>query len=165
MFILLFFFFVKFQDSQLSDDVSSSGGKNISKMRQRFSELVDDAFSLFGSGNASPKSGITSTPPIIDGPEIPISNLSVDNNRRHSAKEGCVEYKLSLNSYYELPKILIFVKINRVKPVKKESEKQLDRPQTALPPRPPLPRQNLSPTLAWGSHDGASIVIIINIKY
>lgn len=30
-------------------------------MRQRFNELVDDAFSLFGSPGSSPKSGATFT--------------------------------------------------------------------------------------------------------
>lgn len=60
-------------------------------MRQRFSELVDDAFSLFGSGNASPKSGIANTPTKINDPALPISVAS--DNRRHSAKEGYVKCK------------------------------------------------------------------------
>lgn len=38
---------------------SSSQQPGVSRMRQRFNELVDDAFSLFGSPAASPKSGAT----------------------------------------------------------------------------------------------------------
>ncbi|XP_077283331.1 uncharacterized protein LOC143909287 [Arctopsyche grandis] len=122
-------------DSQISDDVSSGGGNNISKMRQRFSELVDDAFSLFGSGNTSPKSknlNASVNININNSERLPIPGDASNIYRRHSAKDG--------------------TKYNS-----KDPSKQYDRPQTALPPRPPLPRQSISPTLAWSSNDNTSM--------
>lgn len=42
---------------------SKKDASNVSRMRLRFNELVDDAFSLFGSPGSSPKSGVTYTVP------------------------------------------------------------------------------------------------------
>lgn len=61
-------------------------------MRQRFSELVDDAFSLFGSGSSSPKSGKaipqSNIRDLTGEPEKGTLPVSSKDSRRHSAKEG-----------------------------------------------------------------------------
>lgn len=74
------------------NETDPTSGANISKMRQRFSELVDDAFSLFGSGANTPKSSgsarleeVVKNLPRSD--QMP-SPLDLDTARRHSTKEG-----------------------------------------------------------------------------
>lgn len=61
---------------------------NISRMRKRFNELVDDAFSLFGSGNTSLKSQPEAFKNNITDTSKTNKILGVLPSRRHSTKDG-----------------------------------------------------------------------------